>query len=811
MSTATKMIGLLAIALVTMFISIGPSWAEDEQPVLVGRVYDIDGDLLRYVPDDNDWVAVVKDAPVGAGDTFFSGNKGMAELISPNGSWVRIGDNTQIQFLTLNADLSETDVAMGMARFYNKGTDTIIKATSPFGYVMADPGTVFDFYVGENSVEVVAIKGTVSFVQSSTEARYDVNEGSPSIIADQDSVSSGEGTVDPDWDDWNSSRDSYWSAKMKVKGPSAGYLPPSLVYDSDVLDENGEWVFLPYEGRDCWFWSPTRVAIGWSPFTIGVWSDWYGDETWIPAEPFGYVTHHYGNWVYIRNRWCWAPPVVGVRVGLSLLDVSFWWCPGRVSWIHRGVYVGWVPLAPGETYYSHRHWGGRHAREIRDENVTQVNINIRNYTYVDHAIIVKQDRFHGVDNYRDNREHINRNVVKNFKAAPVINNTVINNYAVNKERHNFTNVTVNEKPHSAVVNRIKHNESIMRQERNEKASDLQQQVRNAREGKINRNVQIEAPKSTNYIVPSNEANRPKSEIKFQQKEIKFRGRTTQGENKAEQPSAQQPNRTITPSQPGQMQKPAVQPDRMIMPSNPSQREKNEAQPGTATPSKEIQKEKPDVKPGRTIAPSMPGKQETPVMQQPGRVTAPSVPGKQETPAVQQQPGRSITPTTPGQQERQEKPAVQPGRVVVPATPARQETPSIQQQPGRSLTPSTQGQTEKPAAQPGRISVPSKPVQPETPAVQQNRAVAPAAPSQPRMPEVKPNRGTTPSQPNQPQAPVTQPNRVNTPSAPVERGVEKSNRTEKPESSSRKVDSQEKVRKGKTKESTENEDDKEIQR
>jgi hypothetical protein len=781
MKTISQIIGSTATIVLIMLTTMCPSWAAEEQPVLVGRVYDIEGDLLRYVPDDNDWVAAVKDAPAGAGDTFYSGNNGMAELIAPNGSWVRIGNDTQIQFLTLNADFAEMDVATGMARFYNKGTDTVIKATSPFGYVTADPGTVFDFYVGENSVEVVAIKGTVSFVQSATDEKYHVSEGSPSIIADQDTVSSGEGTVDETWDDWNASRDSYWSAKTKAKSPSAGYLPPSLAYDSDVLDENGEWELLPYEGRDCWFWRPTRVAFGWSPFTMGVWAVWGGDETWIPSEPFGYVTHHYGNWVYIRNRWCWAPPVVSVRVGLPLLDVSLWWCPGRVSWIHRGTYVGWVPLAPGEIYYSHRHWGGRHAREIHDDNATQVNINITNYTYINHAVIVKQDRFHGVDSYRDHQEHVNRAVINGFKAAPVINNTVIRNYTDNRQRYNFANKTVNEKPHSVVTNRIKHNESIMRQERNEKASEIQQQVKNAREGKVNRNVKIEAPKATNYIVPSSEANRPKSEVKFQQKEIRLRGRSAQGAtNRSEQQPVQQPGQTMTPSQSGQMQKPAVQPDRYSIPASPAQRERTETQPG-AVPSRETQKEKTTVQPGRTVAPSTERQTEKPAVQ-PGRITAPSTPGRQEIPTVQPQPSKTVTPTTPGQQER---PSVQPGRVLVPSTP------SVQQQPGRTVTPSTPTQQEKPAVQPGRVTVPSKPAQPEVPAAQQNSIVAPATPSQPRTPAV-------------------QPNRVNTPSTQGERAVERSNRTEKSEPSVKKGDSQEKGRQGRTKESTDKQDSQDSQ-
>ena len=163
----------------------------------------------------------------------------MAELIVPNGTWIRVGNSTQVQVIALDTDLSEIDVAAGVARFYNKGSDTVIKATSPFGYVLADPGTVFDFYVGDNSVEVVAVKGKVSFVHSATEAKYDVAAGSPSILADQQQVSSGEGTVDPDWDRWNTVRENFWAAKARVRRTLGEYLPPSLRDESYALEENG--------------------------------------------------------------------------------------------------------------------------------------------------------------------------------------------------------------------------------------------------------------------------------------------------------------------------------------------------------------------------------------------------------------------------------------------------------------------------------------------------------------------------------------------------------------------------------------------
>ena len=230
---------LMVCLFLAVLVMVPRSFAANEPSITVGRVYYIEGDLLRYVPEEKDWVSMVKDAPFGEEDTLYSGNRGMAEMIVPNGTWIRVGENTQIQFIALDTDLSETDIASGVARFYNKSSRSVIKTTSPFGYVLANSGSVFDFYVGENSVEVVAVKGKVSFVHAVTNARYDVSAGSPSILADQNQVSSGDGTVDPDWDRWNTTRETFWAAKARVGGRSVGYLPPSLRPEAYALEENG--------------------------------------------------------------------------------------------------------------------------------------------------------------------------------------------------------------------------------------------------------------------------------------------------------------------------------------------------------------------------------------------------------------------------------------------------------------------------------------------------------------------------------------------------------------------------------------------
>src|SRR5450756_915692 len=180
---------------------------------------------------------------------------------------------------------------------------------------------------------------------------------------------------------------------------------------------------------------------------------------------------------------------------------------------------------------------------IRDS--TQINVNVRNYAYVNRAIVVDRNNFYGVNNYTKVRvANINpTTIINNYQAAPVVNNTVINNYTAIKQRYNYNNVKVNEKPHNTVINRIQQNETIIHEDRKEKASVVQQRVKSLPEGRVNREARIEAPKVTNYIVPASEVNRPKSEIKLQQKEVKSRGEGTAGARpgvaaKPEQQSAQ---------------------------------------------------------------------------------------------------------------------------------------------------------------------------------------------------------------------------------------------------------------------------------
>ena len=119
----------------------------DAGSILVGRMAHVEGSVLRYVPEEGDWVQTMKDAPFGLEDKLRSDGESRAEIILPNNTWVRMGHNTHLQLLSLQSDATEINMIHGVARLYNKGSDTLITVTTPFGTVQAPAQTSFDIYV----------------------------------------------------------------------------------------------------------------------------------------------------------------------------------------------------------------------------------------------------------------------------------------------------------------------------------------------------------------------------------------------------------------------------------------------------------------------------------------------------------------------------------------------------------------------------------------------------------------------------------------------------------------------------------------
>jgi len=220
-STGKKQLWLMLILILVMIPipslqAQPPAENQEEKPLLVGYISHIEGNLLRYVPDEEDWVETVRDTPFGINDTLYSNKETRAEIIMPNNTWMRIDSDTQIQLITIKDDVAEIDVISGVVRFYNKGSDAVIQAATPLGYVMGPPGTGFDLIVDHDYVEVIASKGTVYFDHNTAGKQFEANAGSSSIIANRRQVTAGDAVADPYWDEWNRDRDTLWARRIRT-------------------------------------------------------------------------------------------------------------------------------------------------------------------------------------------------------------------------------------------------------------------------------------------------------------------------------------------------------------------------------------------------------------------------------------------------------------------------------------------------------------------------------------------------------------------------------------------------------------------
>ncbi len=398
---------------------------------LVGRIAHIEGQLLRYVPDEDDWVLTDADTPFGQYDSLFSSEDGKAEIIMPNNTMVRIGGDTQVQLIELTGDAAEIQVSSGIARLYNKSSSAEIRAAMPFGEALIPPGAVCDLVVRETQAEIASVTGSCEVSRADTGTRHEVNAGSACIIT-TDTIVASANNVPREWDRWNADRDDRQTRRLQARGDSGKYLPDTLQDHAAELDDNGRWERVYYEGDYRYVWRPVYVGAGWTPFSAGRWIIWHGEQTWVPCEPFGYVTHHYGNWIYAGSCWYWAPPVSGVMIsaGLPLLNVGFNWYPGRVAWVSSGFSIGWFPLAPFEMYYCHGYWGPW-------SRVSHYNhhYDCHKHRHYRHARFIDHHRFYGSKDYRHAGLRGLRRDEK-FRGTAFIPDRIRKDYK-NNNRHQF--------------------------------------------------------------------------------------------------------------------------------------------------------------------------------------------------------------------------------------------------------------------------------------------------------------------------------------------------------------------------------------
>ena len=345
------------------------------------RISLIEGDVQIKTPEAGDWGYASINTPLAEGDQVWAPRGGRVELQLNSGTYIRLSENSALQILSMDSDSSQFYLLQGNAYFYyDSPRGSVIQVDTPDASTRAFDGAIFRIDMSDEYeyTDVAVYKG---FVETENEVgRTRINAGQMVSLGQNTNGQVAPMGPSDDWETWNKTRNDRIFAG---RGASSGYLPTELNAYSYDFDNYGRWSHVPEYGN---VWTPTvGISANWSPYREGRWIWRGGDYVWVAYEPWGWAPYHYGRWSFVINiGWFWVPPVTR----------EVYWSPGYVGWVRTGNYVGWVPLAPGETYYGRGNYG-RNSVNITKINIKHVNItNVYKNAYVKNgATVVSHNTF----------------------------------------------------------------------------------------------------------------------------------------------------------------------------------------------------------------------------------------------------------------------------------------------------------------------------------------------------------------------------------------------------------------------------------
>jgi len=373
-------IAILGSMLMFLLAFLIPSPSAAESELGGGRISLVQGQVLIQTKDEGEWTEASVNFPIADGDRIMTERDGRVELNFKNGTYVRVGEISQLDIIALGFDQGKGFVHLNQleGRIYINHRPITGEAFSL--YIDLPYGVLSSYVPSRFKVDLASSEARISVLEGSVEFKSDgrhipLTQGKTLIVKERGYAEVAQLYGKNEWDQWNEARDH----ELFQRRYAEKYLPPDLEPYGYEMEGNGRWVYTPeYQ----YVWVPT-VIVGWAPFQYGHWAWRRGIYCWVPREPWGWVPFHYGRWVHTHNHgWAWVPPFRHAAI----------WNPGAVAWNIGLTHVSWIPLAPGEIYYGNRYYGPQSV------NINRVNIGIQKNVYInarvkDAVVPVHRDSF----------------------------------------------------------------------------------------------------------------------------------------------------------------------------------------------------------------------------------------------------------------------------------------------------------------------------------------------------------------------------------------------------------------------------------
>ncbi|HEV7607884.1 MAG TPA: DUF6600 domain-containing protein [Steroidobacteraceae bacterium] len=367
-----------AIATASLCLMFGLAHGQENAPYdadppdRAARLSFLQGDVSLQPAGEEEWADAIVNRPLTTGDKLWTDQGARAEIYVGQAA-VRLGSNTGFSFLNVDDDTIQMRMTAGVINVHVRDLDSndqIEIDTPNLALSLLRPGNYRVEVNDENDTTVVKV----------SEGEAEASDGSQSEVVHAQQAATFRGNQQlaaqfgslgaPDeFDSWSLERDR--RDEQAASSRTAQYVDPDVTGYED-LDANGTWSSDAEYGN---VWTPTRVAVDWSPYRDGRWvwvAPW--GWTWIDDAPWGYAPFHYGRWAHVRDRWCWVPGPRHVRAVYAPALVGWVGTPGASISISvgGGGGVAWFPLGPREVYVPARRFSPRYVERV---NVTNTIVN----------------------------------------------------------------------------------------------------------------------------------------------------------------------------------------------------------------------------------------------------------------------------------------------------------------------------------------------------------------------------------------------------------------------------------------------------
>ena len=327
------------------------AYALADPPATVGRISAVHGQVTLV--GDDEPVAAALNWPV-TGASHLTTASGARTEFRVGSTAVRLDGDSDLEITDMDDDLLRLRLNYGSISIRVRSPELLrdFELNTPQARItLLEPGLL------RVDVERVADTSQVSVLAGS--ARVD-GAGSSLTVGPGRHVDVGSADINTSvarrdgFDIWSDERDRAAEVVVSTRFVSSG------ITGYEELDRNGSWTDNVEYGA---LWTPRNVAADWAPYRDGRWiwlAPW--GWTWVDNAPWGYAPSHYGRWVVVNRRWCWAP---GRPAGRPV------WAPALVGWVggdgfsrdHRPG-LGWFPLSPRERYVPSYRVSSEHERRL---------------------------------------------------------------------------------------------------------------------------------------------------------------------------------------------------------------------------------------------------------------------------------------------------------------------------------------------------------------------------------------------------------------------------------------------------------------